>query len=233
MHESIYLNDEYYRKNPTWDVEDSEWKAAHVCAVIGRLPIKPVRIAESGCGAGEVLNQLHRALSADVEFFGYDISPRAIEMCRSREKDRLNFNLGGVPEDSHFDVLLALDVFEHVDDYLGFLREIRNRADIKIFHMPLDMSVISVIKVTPILHARDSVGHLHYFSKETALRSLTDCGYEILDCFYTSGPINRVPRLLKQKKYWRLLDPVKRFFFMRYPDLWVRTLGGSMIVVAK
>ncbi len=233
MRESIYLNDEYYRKNPTWDVEDSEWKAAHVRAVIDRLPIKPLRIAELGCGAGEVLNQLHRVLSSEIEFFGYDISPRAIELCRSREKDRLNFILGDVSEGAYFDVLLALDVLEHVDDYLGFLRAIRSHANIKIFHIPLDMSVISVTKMTPILHARDSVGHLHYFSKETALRSLTDCGYEILDCFYSSGPINRVPRLLKQKKYWRLLDPVKRFFFMRYPDLWVRMLGGSIVVVAR
>lgn len=233
MEDNIYLNDEYYLKNPTWDIEDSPWKAGYVRSIIDRLQLNPKRIAEVGCGAGEILNQLYGILPAAIEYSGYEISPKAFELCQKRQKERLHYYLGSVPETAHFDLLLALDVFEHVEDYLGFLRGIREKADIKIFHIPLDMSVRSVAKSSPILHARDSVGHLHYFNKETALRTLTDCGYEIVDWFYTSGPINRPPRLNQAQLSSPVVEPLKRYLFQRYSDQWVRLLGGSMLVVAK
>jgi len=35
------------------------------------------------------------------------------------------------------------------------------------------------------MDVRKSVGHIHYFSKHTALALLEDTGYEVLDYFYT------------------------------------------------
>ena len=31
-----YINGEYLEKNPTWDVEDSPWKAEHILKIINR-----------------------------------------------------------------------------------------------------------------------------------------------------------------------------------------------------
>jgi hypothetical protein len=126
---------------------------------------------------------------------------------------------------------MALDVFEHVEDYVGFLKRLRVKAEYKIFHIPLDMSVMSVMRMTPILNARDKVGHLHYFCKETALATLNDTGYQIIDWFYTNGPGNRPPRLMLGRSGFA--DFIKGRVYRKNQDRWVRMFGGSMMVLAK
>ena len=81
-----------------------------------------------------------------------------------------------------------MDVFEHVDDYLGFLKLCKNKAKHTIFHIPLDLSASAILR-NRLMAVRKSVGHLHYFMKETALATLVDAGYEIIDSFYTTGSL--------------------------------------------
>jgi len=229
-----YIDGNYLEKNPTWDVEDSSWKAANVLNIMLSNHLTPVRIAEVGCGAGEILHQLYLSLPTNCLFSGFDISPQAILLCNQRSKARLQFTLGNLLEQKlaqPFDIMLALDVFEHVEDYIGFLRHLRVMAEYKIFHIPLDMSLQSVMRTTPILNAREKVGHLHYFCKETALATLTDNGYQIVDWFYTNGPGNRPPRLMHGRSSFA--DFIKGSIYRKNQDLWVRMLGGSMLVLAK
>jgi hypothetical protein len=49
----------------------------------------------------------------------------------------------------------------------------------------LDLSVQAVLRKNGLLLRRDHHAHLHYFTKETALRTLTDVGYQLVDYFYT------------------------------------------------
>lgn len=231
---SQYHDGGYLAKNPTWDVEDSPWKAANVIKMMERNQLAPSCIAEVGCGAGEILNQLSLSLPQTCSFVGYEISPQAFALCLQRKNERLQFFLGDVlsaDDVAPFDVILALDVFEHVEDYIGFIKQLRDKSEYKIFHIPLDMSVMSVMRMSPILNARAKVGHLHYFCKETALATLADSGYQVLDHFYTSGPMNRPPRIMTDKL--RLTECIKKRIFASYPNEWVRMLGGSMMVLAK
>lgn len=227
-----YMDGDYLKKNPTWDVEDSPWKADNVVKMMRRNNIEPSSLAEVGCGAGEILNRLYEIMPPGCMFTGYEISPQAIELCQNRKNERLQFHLGDVltEETPHFDVIMALDVMEHVEDYFGFLKRLHAKAEYKIFHIPLEMSLLAMVGINTILNARDKVGHLHYFCKETALATLSDNGYRIIDWFYTSGPVNRPPRTISEKS--RAADFIKTYFFTRYSDKWVRTLGGSMMVLA-
>ena len=88
-----------------------------------------------------------------------------------------------------FDVVMAIDVFEHVEDYFGFLRKLKKKGVYKVFHIPLDLSVQAILRGAPILKLRRSVGHINYFTKETALATLADTGYEVVDFIYTSSSI--------------------------------------------
>jgi hypothetical protein len=63
---------------------------------------------------------------------------------------------------------------------------IKERALYKIFQIPLDLSVQTVLRATPLIRDRQRLGHIHYFTKETALQLLIDLGYNIIDCFYTA-----------------------------------------------
>jgi 2-polyprenyl-3-methyl-5-hydroxy-6-metoxy-1,4-benzoquinol methylase len=120
-------------------------------------------ICEVGCGAGEVLKQLQQRLTNECDLLGCDISPQAIELCKSRANERLRFLLGDVIQmpERFFDLILVLDVIEHVEDYFTLLRNIKERALYKIFQIPLDLSVQTVLRATPLSRDRQRFGHIH------------------------------------------------------------------------
>jgi SAM-dependent methyltransferase len=183
-----YQSGEYLEKVPDWHTSDSAWKAARVLKLIQKNNLRPKTIFDIGCGAGGVLAELQKKMPLDVELIGYDISPQAIMLARKNEKERLKF-FGidfSASKGASADLLLLLDVLEHVPDYLGFLQSLQGRAEWFIFHIPLDISVQSTRKKSQtIMDMRTQFGHLHYFNKETALATLRDAGYEITDYFYT------------------------------------------------
>jgi SAM-dependent methyltransferase len=231
MDGSIYETGEYVAKNPTYHVEDSAWKAEHIFRLIRKNHLQPRTVCEIGCGAGEVLRQLQLLMSDDVQFDGYEISPQALTHCLERTNNRLRFHGTDLLslETEPCDLLLCIDVFEHVEDYLGFLRKLRAKAEFKLFHIPLDLSVQWVLRSRPIMKQREKVGHLHYFTKETALATLRDAGYEIVDWCYTPGALLN-PRSLKAK----LASLPRRLLSALNQDLTSRVLGGySLLVLAK
>lgn len=229
--EEIYTQErgEYLMKNPTWHEEDSSWKAIQIHKMLTKNSLKVKSIVEAGCGAGEILNQLRSLLSNDIKFTGYDISRDAINLAKGKTKGRLKFECEDFLKlNKEFDVSLLIDVFEHVDDYMGFLKSFRNKSEYSIFHIPLDIHVQGVLRNMQI-SARNSLGHLHYFTKDTALATLTDCGYDIIDSFYTKGSLD-LKRTLKAK----LAALPRRTLYNINKDFTVRLLGGfSLLVLTK
>src|SRR5690348_7284579 len=112
MTQDIYLNGEHLQNNPDWHVYASGWKARHVLQILRRHQLSPHTVGEVGCGAGEVLKQLQSNMDPHCIFSGYDISPQAIELARSRENQRLHCKLADIFDepDAYFDLLLILDV---------------------------------------------------------------------------------------------------------------------------
>ncbi len=228
--DSIYADTSYLASNPDWHVGESPWKAQKIYEMLKKNHVNPSRIAEIGCGAGEILVQLEKRFP-DSSFVGYELSPQAFEFARTREKTNVHFIQGNMfDEEVRFDALLCIDVFEHVDDYLGFVRSLKKYADFKIFHIPLDLSAQTVLRENALLKARNTVGHLHYFSKETAIETLKYCGYDVIDYCLTGlalEPPNRGLRANLMKVPRKLLAQIS-------PDLAARMLGGwSLLVLAK
>lgn len=228
---TIYQNGQYLEKNPYWHVEESPWKAEQVLCMLKRHDLRVETICEVGCGAGEVLKQLHTSLDGSCTFWGYEVSPQAFELCQSRASERLQFKLADITqeEDAFFDLILVLDVIEHLEDYFSFLRGIKARSTYKIFHIPLDLSMQTILRRGALLKRRDMYSHLHYFTKETALRTLTDVGYEVHDYFYT-------PRSIKfgVEPIQKFLRLPRRLGFAVRQDLTARILGGfSLLVLAR
>ncbi|WP_197322800.1 methyltransferase domain-containing protein, partial [Ralstonia solanacearum] len=98
------------------------------------------------CGAGEILVHRKARLPA-TSFVGYEMSEQAFKLAATRERDGIHYVKGNLLEfDESFGALLCIDVFEHVDDYIGFIKALKSRADSKVFHIPLDLSVQSVLR---------------------------------------------------------------------------------------
>lgn len=235
---AIYHTGEYLERNPTWHTEDSAWKAGNIARAIERHHVAHDRVCDVGCGAGEVVCQLADRFPGS-EFVGYDVSPQAHELAGRREGANRHFVLGNALEEADFDLALAIDVFEHVEDYIGFLRQMKRIATWHIFHIPLDMSVLGVAMNNP-MWSRRVAGHLHYFSKETALATLADCGYEVVASEFTnSQALNRknlvVGGRMARKLAKLLLLGAPRFLLSSIsPTMSSRFLGGlSLLVVAR
>ncbi len=224
-----YTAGEYFKNNPTWHEEDSPWKAKQIHKMLLKNHLSPKRIGEVGCGAGEILNQLHLVLPETTSFAGFEISPQAHEISKKKTKERLKFHMDDFlhQPDNSFDLLLAIDVFEHIEDYYTFLRQIHQKASYVIFHIPLDLSVQRVLLSKPILKRRKEVGHIHYFTKETALATLEDTGYEIIDHFYTSSSLD-LPTTSWVYKLGKI--PLRISGFIN-KDMTARILGGYSLLV--
>ena len=71
---------------------------------------------------------------------------------------------------------------------------------------------------------------MHYFSKETALASLEDTGYVIIDYEYTAGSIEiQYPNITT-----KLMSIPRKILFKISEDYAARLLGGfSLLVLAK
>lgn len=229
--ETIYTDGTYLRNNPGWHVDDSPWKAKHVARMLERHAIVPATVCEIGCGAGEILRSLSTLLERGTRFVGYDISPDAYEICKAKANEGLEFRLGNLlEEDRHFDVVMAMDVFEHVEDYFAFLRKLRTKATYKVFHIPLELSAQEVLRGRPLIDSRRSVGHIHHFTKDTALAALEDCGYTVRDHFYTSGRTELGGLGIKSQ----ILRWPRQAMFAVSPDAAARVLGGySLLVLAE
>jgi len=73
----MYIDGEYLKHNPTWDVEDAPWKADLIFRMLQKHRLEPKTICEVGCGSGEILHHLQQRMPVSCEFTGYEISPQA------------------------------------------------------------------------------------------------------------------------------------------------------------
>ena len=228
----MYIDGEYLKNNPTWDVEDAQWKADLIFRMMQKHQIDPKTICEIGCGSGEILRHLQLKLPESVKFTGYEISPQAYELCTQRSNERLCFKLKNYCDDTDnsCELILLIDLIEHLEDYFRFLRDIKGKSQNKILHIPLEMFVLSALYPQFLLMQKKKVGHLHFFTKDLALQMLRDLGYEIIDYSYTAG--YSLPRDFGLKD--RFLKIPRRLFFPIEPDVTVRVFGGySLLVLVK
>lgn len=177
----------------SWHLEDSAFKAGQVMRMLGRHPeVNPRSICDIGCGAGGVLAELERKLDSSAWLTGYEVSPQAQALSRDMASSRCDYVLGDPFGDARsFDLALALDVVEHVEDCFGFIRQCGAKAIWKIYHIPLDVSASTVVRGA---NCWESVGHLHLFTRETALKTVENCGQRVIDWFLTPVALERPHR---------------------------------------
>lgn len=222
-----YISGEYASKNPDWDTQDSPWKADIIFNMMLKNDIKPRTLVEIGCGAGDVLVNLSKKMNCI--FKGYDISPNLLKFWQRNESANITFELGDFEKinQDRYDVILVLDVVEHVSDPFYFIESLKTSADYYIFHIPLDLNSISVLREKPLLHVREKVGHVHYFTKNIALAMLKESGFMIVDHTYTDAFFHASRISIKS-----LIAAVPRYLLgIINKDFSARLLGGQTLLV--
>jgi SAM-dependent methyltransferase len=236
--EARYTSGEHLEKTPNWHAHESPWKVEHIVQMLDKHGLQPQRVCEVGCGAGDVLRLLQKRMPSSCSFWGYDISPQAIALCAGKGNERLHFELRDVRKDrqTSFDLILVLDVIEHLEDYFSFLRDIKPKSRYALLHIPLEISVQSVFIGKTFIWTRGQHGHLHYFSKETALRTVQDVGYEVLD--YSYSPEFELPvvftgvRTPGRRTGWKLRQNSEKAVLRAAPRLGRKSIGRNSIAGA-
>ena len=223
-----YLSDLYSAKNPAWDIEDSPWKAGQVLRMMHTHKLSPNKIVEVGCGAGGVLTEIAKAFP-QTKLYGFDIAPDAARFWPQHALPNIEFRPGDffAQGDEHYDLMLVLDVVEHVANPFEFLARLQGRAGHHIFHFPLDLSAINVLRKAPLMYVRNKVGHIHYYTKDLALALLEECDYRIIDWFYTGAAFAAPQRTWKTM----LASLPRRLAYTINKDAGVRLLGGETLMV--
>lgn len=229
----IYINGEYFSNNPDWDIADAAWKTDAIIGLLKKNKVYPKQVIEVGCGAGENLVELLKKNNGIEKLTGYDISPQAIGLAAKKTTDKISFFSEDITakENIHTELMLVIDVVEHVDDYYGFLRNLKSKSDFFVFHIPLDLSCRTVMKPHVLLQQRQSVGHIHYYTKEMVEWALQDTGYEIIDWVYTKPVVDVQPADSLKRLIKKIL---RNFSFAINKDRSAKKWGGySMMILAK
>lgn len=218
-----------------YEAQEAAWKAGQIAALIAkhRLPLKS--IADLACGTGSVLSALAKidALKA-ATLTGYDAPANAATPSQADWPASMRLverNPLKDPDGQRFDALLVIDYFEHVRDYLGLLTDCRPLASYKIFHVPLEISAASVLRDACVRN-RYSLGHIHYFTAESALACLKDSGHEVIDYTYTdsAGCYLKLNPSLKKS----IANAPRRWLAKLNVSLAAKIFGGySLLVLTK
>lgn len=223
-----YLNGEYLSHNPTWDSEDAPWKAGLIREVLMAHGLRPRSIADIGCGAGAVLREMRLAFP-EARLAGFDVSPDVRCFWTEAAALKIEFSVGDffTLASPGYDLALVLDVVEHLPNPFEFLERLRGFAAHYIFHFPLDLSAMSVLRESPLLLVRRKVGHLHYYTKGLVLALLAECGYEVVDVRYTGAAFHGPQRSWKT----RIAILPRRFACAIDRDWGARLFGGETLII--
>lgn len=187
--EDIYLSGEYLSNNPSYHIEDSNWKANKIKTLLDRNQKFIINsVCEVGCGAGGVIKGLSQLIdNSHISYTGYDISPNAIRIAITNNATNIKFfNEDFFKNNECYDLLLCIDVIEHIENLSQFLQGLKCRGNIKIFHIPLSINVVNIFR-NNFVKERKQYGHIHYFDKDLALQVLIEQGYDVVDWMFTNG----------------------------------------------
>ena len=166
------------------------------------------RLLDLGCGTGGILNDW----SDENRCYGVDRSRLAVEICRKR-------GLQGVAQGDltapplapgRFDLVFALDVIEHLDDDVAFLRQASACC------APGGRLIVAVPAYQALWSRHDETfQHRRRYSRRQLAKAMTDAGLEIERLTFSHVivfPVAALWRLVSGRTPLRRVAPKTDFF---------------------
>jgi SAM-dependent methyltransferase len=199
----LYSSDAYISKNPTLHEEDSQWKVEKIlplvdtfCTLAGK---KEIDVLDVGGGAGIVL----RDVSAYIEkTHGIKVRKHALDMSPGMLKIQAKNNPGlslALNEDitktsmgtKCMDLILMIDVIEHIPDQKKALSEIARISRFAIFKVPLEDNLTAGAMNLATLgrqrrHWIETIGHCNTYTFGRMKKALEKNTGEIMMSSFTN-----------------------------------------------
>jgi SAM-dependent methyltransferase len=177
----LYRSGEYIIRNPTLHEEDSPWKVTKIVPLldrcIGYFNKDSISLLDVGGGTGLILNSvsnyIENTYQVKVNKCALDLSPRMLEIQKTRNPDlkvELNEDICKTSfKDKEIDIILMIDILEHISDAVRALEEVRRIANFAIFKVPLEdnlyLRILNFLKRGAIRqHAIVSYGHINTYN---------------------------------------------------------------------
>jgi SAM-dependent methyltransferase len=230
-----------------YEVEDAHWwfvaRKAIVLDLLGRyLPDRfPRVVLDAGCGTGGLLNDLERF----GKLVAVDFSAEAVKFCKLRGYDIMQCSVLQLPFRSNsFDLVVGLDLIEHLDDDEMALRDLYRVCK------PGGLLCLTVPAFQFLWSRHDDLNHhKRRYTKQRLERRLKSTCFQVLRCSYFNSflfPFVLVGRLFgrgggeEPGPEWHLPKPtinswLSRIFAAELPLLrWLDLpFGVSILAIAR
>jgi len=151
---TLYKTDEYIGWHPSLHAEDSPWKVSQVIPMVDKFikdycPKEEINILDVGGGAGLVLKAVSSYIQEQhglkVNKYALDLSPGMLKVQREANPDIEGVFNEDITEtsikDKEMDLVLMIDVLEHIPEPSRALEELRRIARFVIFKIPLEDNI--------------------------------------------------------------------------------------------
>jgi hypothetical protein len=181
----LYTDGEYARKHPAWHLPDAPAKAKDLtlglAELLQRLPGERLRLADVGAGVGGVLHEVIEVVrkldpEVHVDPVGFEISQQAV-MAAGQLFPGLPIRCKFLEaSDGPFDVVLLVDVLEHVENPWELLRTARATSRFLLVRQPL-LECFSTFRHDNYSCQREEWGHIGFFTGRSFLDMAAATGW--------------------------------------------------------
>jgi 2-polyprenyl-3-methyl-5-hydroxy-6-metoxy-1,4-benzoquinol methylase len=169
-------------------------KADYIMSVAGRFAAKKANLLEIGCSNGQIMSSAARR---GWTAYGIEVNE---ELALESTDNGLNVIQGYFPDDMpddwcDFDLVVMLDVLEHAEKPLAFLKDASNylkRGGLAVLQMPNFNSLI--IRLEGAANSNFCHGHWSHFTSDTLDRIMRAGGFEKL---FSETIISELDRVLQ------------------------------------
>jgi len=186
---------EYINKNPSLGLEQASLKAKQILGFLGDIEINS--LLDIACGAGGITAILEHELKPK-ETVGLDISSEMIRVAKSKDTDKaitwLCQDIFNYCPDRKFDLVTCIDIIEHVEDDLRFLKKVSSFGKKVLVKVPmedsiLDNKIIRTLKIRdPWKESENRYGHIHHYNEKQLLELFDKSGFKLIKQGYIPLP---------------------------------------------
>ncbi len=196
LSEDKFNQQTYIANNPTLALEDVEYKFYYIEKLLQEIEIsnKRVTILDVGGGGGflgRMICDYFSKQGKSIEFHILDISQTMIEVQKSNNpyvSKAHNCSLEDLRVDVKFDLVLMIDVIEHIpnkDEASSILQRISHYA---IYNIPVEINLFDILRNNYMKNKyyalqTETLGHLHFFSYQSAFKHFSKY-FEPIESFF-------------------------------------------------
>lgn len=225
--------EEYIDKNPDLHNSDIGDKIDAISQLLLPTATKFVSILDVACGSGRILLEISDKYQSE-KTTGIDISQGMIKSATENDTDnRVEWRVENVfnLEPDNYELVLAIDVLEHLEDDQKFLEHIKDLGKFVVVKTPIEdniinklVKVISFGLINEYQHTENKYGHIHHYSQKDVDRLIEVSGLKTVSKKYM-----HLPR--RSKLFWEILRIISMPLWWLSKPLYIKMNGGFLVLL--